>query len=251
MKTLIAPFCLPRKVVNRRIIILALLILSQSIQADDFKAGLQAYELGNYKAATESFRKAVAIEETAAARHNLALSAYQSDLPAEAVWQLERALRIEPNNKEYQFKLSALRQQLGLSSGQRTSLETAAYALRVEQWGWLGTVLLWGGFALWLFPLCLKIQPSRLIKTLRFLCLMILAGILAALEFHRKASKESILISEQASELRAAPAQAAPQTGLARSGERIHILDRHHDYCKVETESEATGWLPSEVLKSL
>ena len=86
---------------------------------------------------------------------------------------------------------------------------------------------------------------------MRFLSLLILAVALPALEFHRQSSQDSILISEQAVELRAAPAQAAPQTGLARSGERIRILESHQDYRKVETESEAQGWIPSKVLKNL
>ena len=184
MKSYCAQLFLPGQAAILRVIALALVILSPSIGADEFQAGLRAYEEGNYEAAVEAFNQAVEVKETAAARHNLALSAYQSDLPAEAVWQLERALRIEPANKEYQFKLSALRQQLGLSSGQRTWLEKAAYAMRAKQWGWLGTISLWGGVALWIVPICLKAQPARSVKALRFLCLLVLALTVPALEFH-------------------------------------------------------------------
>ena len=251
MKSLIAQRFLPKQAAILRVAGLALLLFSSLIQADDFQAGLKAYEEGRYDVATQSFEKALELGETAAIRHNLALCAYQSDLSAEAVWQLERALRIEPTNKEYQFKLGALRQQLGLSSGQATWIEAAARALRAKQWGWLATIAFWGSFALWVIPLSLKVRPTLITKVIRFLSLLILAVALPALEFHRQSSQDSILISEQAVELRAAPAQAAPQTGLARSGERIRILESHQDYRKVETESEALGWIPSKVLKNL
>jgi tetratricopeptide (TPR) repeat protein len=251
MKSKINPLSLSGKAVIHRIMALALLFFSPSIQADDFKKGLRAYEEGRYEAAAQSFEKILELGETAAVRHNLALSAYQSDLPAEAIWQLERALRIEPTNKEYQFKLGALRQQLGLSSGQPTWIESAARSLRAKQWGWLAAITLWGSFALWVIPFSLKIKPVLSIKIIRFLCLLVLGVSLPALEFLRQAGKNSILISEQAIELRAAPAQAAPETGLARSGERIRILESHEDYFKVETESEARGWIPGTVLKNL
>lgn len=218
---------------------------------DDFQDGLKAYETGNYDAASESFEKTAHLNETAAARHNLALSAYQSGQLANAVWQLERALRIEPHNKEYRFKLSSLRQQIGLPHGQPSWPNVAANTLSVPQWGGLATIALWGGLAAWVFPLALRHKPGLGLKAVRILSLLFLAATVPALEFHRRAANEGVIISEQSVELRAAPANAAPQTGLARPGERIRILDSHGDFDKIRTEGAASGWLPKEAFRRI
>ena len=81
-----------------------------------FQAGIEAYEQGAYETAKTEFSKTLETNETAAARHNLALTELQIKNPAEAVWQLERALLLNPSNSEYRNKLNLVRQQLGLAT---------------------------------------------------------------------------------------------------------------------------------------
>ena len=88
--------------------------LLSPIQADDFQSGLDAYHEAKYAEATVAFDRKLESSENAATRHNLALSLYQQGQATDAVWQLERALRLAPLNKTYIFKLGALRQILGL-----------------------------------------------------------------------------------------------------------------------------------------
>lgn len=235
----------------RGLIAFALLALSHTLWADDFQNGLKAYESGDFTAAAQSFEKAAGTGETAAARHNLALSAYQSGQPAEAVWQLERALRIEPRNKEYRFKLGALRQQLGLPPGPPSWPEAAASTLPAPQWAWLSTLALWTALAAWILPAACKHKPGLGLRAARILGLCLFAAAIPALEFHRRAESNGIVTSMQSIELRAAPADAAPQTGLARPGERVRILDSHGDFHRVRTEGAASGWLTREAFRRI
>ncbi|PDH28644.1 MAG: hypothetical protein CNE95_06220 [Puniceicoccaceae bacterium MED-G30] len=234
----------------RMLAVLAFLSLQGLAQAENFQNGIKAYEEGKFDAAIRFFEQSGNEKETAALRHNLALSFYQNGQPAEAIWQLERALHIEPRNKEYQFKHSALRQQLGLTPGEPTLLETAATLLSPAQWAWLATAAFWSGLAIWILQLTCKKKSTLGSKAVQILCLLLLVCALPALEHYRVGARKAVLISPDSVELRAAPAEAAPQTGLARPGERLRILDNHGDYAEVETEGAASGWIPKNTFRN-
>lgn len=222
------------------------LISIASAYADLFQEGIDAYHESEYAMATKSFENASAEEETGAARHNLALSLYQEGKPSKAVWQLERALLLEPHNEQFHFKLGALRQQLGLYATRPGWHELASQAISSQSWIIILTVSFWLLIAVWLLPRIGGFQTSLPLKAIRYLSLISLLVPASALFLNRHQSSLGIMISETPTELRAAPASAAPQSGLARPGERGQIVDRHNGFVEVETEGGARGWLNEE-----
>lgn len=239
------------KLISKWLLPLCLGLIGTSLHADDFAAGIKAYQDGHYAEASTAFERSLAEGEDAAARHNLALSQYQQGHPAEAVWQLERALRLEPLNQKYTLKLAALRQQLGLQKPVTTWWLRAAEVLTERTWTWiacagfwvLATAILLPRIAGWRRPLLLKLVMS-----------LAAAGLLlgsAALTIRATQQPAGIILSSDAVPLHHAPASAAPEAGLARAGERIRILDQHHQFLKVETEANISGWLHAESLRKL
>jgi tetratricopeptide (TPR) repeat protein len=216
-----------------------------------FETGLKSYEDGDYAAAIKAFETQVGVEETGAVRHNLALAHYQLGQPAEAVWQLERALRLAPHNEAYQYKLAALRGQLGLPPGEPDWWMLLSQALSPGAW----VLLLAGSFWIFLGTLllpCFAGRPLRLPGRVLILlsCLgLILGG--TALLLQRNLAHSGICLTENPTELRAAPAAAAPQTGIARPGERARPLERHNAYVKVRTEGGAEGWIEETKFRSI
>jgi hypothetical protein len=60
-----------------------------------------------------------------------------------------------------------------------------------------------------------------------------------------------VIVAKEAIALHHAPASAAPEAGLARPGERAHVLDQHNDFIKIKTEAEITGWIRAETFRAL
>jgi len=227
-------------------ILLHLFFLSLSailLSADPFQKGSEAYHASEYEKAQSFFKEALRQEESAAAHHNLALALYQTQQVSLAAWHLERALLLDPLNEEYHFKLGALRQVLSLPNTHPEWYLIGSRILSPSAWiAWLA-VAFWLSLGAFLLPLFGRFGASLSFKAMRLIGpgILILSGI--ALYLNRDLPARGIFIVDTPTTLHAAPASAAPQSGLCRPGERGRVLDQHGEYLKVITEGEARGWI--------
>lgn len=226
-----------------RLSLLFILTALTALGEDAFQLGIDAYHDSEYASAAEAFQKAANGEETAAARHNLALAHYQEGKVSEAIWNLERAVLLDPKNVEYQFKLGALRQQLGLPIARPEWHEVAGRALSQQDWILLLCLCFWVTLAAILLPKISGCRVNLYLRAARTLGLIGLIASAVALYHTRHLTSQGIVLSDTPATLHAAPASAAPQSGLARPGERARLIDSHGDYVELETEGGAQGWL--------
>ncbi|MDQ8206537.1 hypothetical protein QEH52_03390 [Coraliomargarita sp. SDUM461003] len=231
--------------------LLALLLASPLAQADSFSDGLDAYHAAQYAEAASAFERSLAESESAAARHNLALSLFQQGKAADAVWQLERAVRLAPTNRNYLYKLGALRQQLGLYKVPTTWWQSAANLLSQQTWIWSLCLSFWGLLASLLLPRIGGFRRPILLKLTSSFAAIALLISCAALTVRSTQQASGIVLSDSPIELRHAPASAAPEAGTARPGERARILDQHNQFLKIQTEAQITGWIDQATFRKL
>jgi tetratricopeptide (TPR) repeat protein len=219
------------------------LLCFKGLHADNLQEGIRAYEAKQYTQAIERFSAAIDSDnETASARHNLALAYFQSGQPAEALWQLERAHRLEPSDKELIVKTQALKQVLGLFSANEEWFEIASKQLSYAQWIILCASLFWILVALHLF-LRSKAYPLSAARILAWI-MLVAAAPLTYLSFLD--SKSGQIIRNQPVELRAAPASAAPATASRLPGSQGRILDAHENFYLIKTPEGPTGWISKD-----
>lgn len=236
---------------KQALVLVLLTSFALSLRADDFSTGLEAYEAGRYAEATEAFQLSLEEEETAALRHNLALSLYQQGRPAEAVWQLERALQLQPFNQNYRFKLGALRQQIGLYQPDNPWWLSAAQILSFGAWIWIAGLSFWVLLAAFALPRIAG-KPRRLVgKLVVSLSSVLLLLSLTAIALQKTNEITGIVVADAPTPLRHAPASAAPEAGQARPGERARQIDHHRKFLKIKTESGITGWIQADAIKKL
>lgn len=216
-----------------------------------FDAGIKAYEQGDYASAREQFLTALETNETAAARHNLGLTELQLKNTAETVWQLERALLLDPSNRDYSEKLGLVREQLGLTTEERNWPYTFSQIISFDIWKIITAIGFWLLVAAALLPWLSAKKASSLIQFLRICSLLALALSIAAIWLNLETRQSGIVLSTENSALRAAPAAAAPENGFARPGERAQVLDRHNDFYKIKTEGLASGWISKDDFRLL
>lgn len=227
------------------------LSITNALIAESFDTAVDAYHESNYEEAIEQFEEALTDGESAAARHNLALSYFQSDQLGEATWQLERAARLAPLNTSYQFKLGALRQQLGLYERSVNWWQSASSVLHINIWILIVAVCFWILLALILLPRMGRINRTLAVKLTTALSVIGLSLSSAAIVIHYFDMPTGIVIADEPSTLRHAPASAAPEAGIARPGERVKVSEHYKGFVKVESEAEIVGWLPEEDFRAL
>ncbi|MGZ0707222.1 hypothetical protein ACWPKO_02665 [Coraliomargarita sp. W4R53] len=231
--------------------LLAILASIAPAHADDFADGLEAYHESKYAESAAAFERSLAQNESAAAHHNLALSLFQQSKPAEAVWQLERAVRLAPTNQSYLYKLGALRQQLGLYKLPTTWWQSAANVLSQRTWIWIVSTCFWIIAAAIALPRMGGFRRTIIIKLSISFATIVLALGSAALIIRCTQQASGVIIASEPATLHHAPASAAPEAGIARPGERARILDQHNQFLKVETEANITGWIHKEAFREL
>lgn len=216
-----------------------------------FRSGIEAYEGGKYELATTKFNDALKINETAAARHNLGLTYFQMDRPAEAIWQLERALLLAPFNKNYREKLNATREQLGLMPITQKWYNVASQLLTPRNWMIIAVASFWLFLAAWILPRLGGFKKRPSVQFARLISLLVFALSLSALWLNSRMLQFGAILSDEATSLHAAPATAAPETGLVRPGERGRIIDQYNDFYQIESEGLTIGWISKDVFRPL
>jgi len=239
-------------VIRKTTWIIALGIVSFTpANANDFEDGLEAYHASKYAESAAAFERSLENSESAAAHHNLALSLFQQGKPAEAVWQLERAVRLAPTNQSYLYKLGALRQQLGLYKLPTTWWQSAASLLSQRTWIWIACAGFWILVAAILLPRIGGFRRPIVLKLSISFTAIALALSSAALFIRHTQQASGVIVSNEAVALHYAPASAAPEAGVARPGERARILDQHNQFLKIKTEADITGWIDAKAFREL
>ena len=100
-----------------------------------------------------------------------------------------------------------------------------------------------------MLPSITGIKPSIKIKSLRFLTLIALLLALPSAWLNLRMIEAGTVIANESVSLHAAPASAAPESGIARAGERARIIDTYKHFYEVETEGLATGWISKDVFR--
>jgi len=227
------------------------LVLANALRADSFDQGVEAYHTSEYAEAIQHFETGLQSGENPAARHNLALSYFQSGRLGEATWQLEQATRLSPLNTSYQFKLGALRQQLGLYENSGSWWQIASAVLSTSTWVLILAASFWLSLAFFLIPRASGKSLTLVFKLAATLCVTGLLLSITALTIQRLTLPAGLVIADEAVTLRHAPAGTAPEAGIARPGERLMISEEYEDFVKVKTEAEIVGWLPVDTFRPL
>lgn len=236
---------------NISTISIILTLFSFSLSFGSFERGLNLYEEGEYENAIQAFEVETNSQETGAVRHNLGVSYFQNGDLAGAIWNMERANLLNPENEAYRFKLNALREQVGLPPVTMSWKERATGILHHDQWMRVLIYLGLTSLAGYLFPIAAGWKHNSSVIILIGICTIgfVISGF--ALAEVRARLKKGTCLAETPTELHAAPAGAAPQTGLIRTGERALILERHKDFLRVSTEGGAEGWIHRDLFRQI
>jgi len=235
--------------VNFRIAIVLTLVFAWPIIAPSswaasetrFRAGVVAYEAGQFELAAQAFNDSLADKPAAGTLLNLGLAEWQGGHVGEAIVAWEQAGWLNPFDHAVPQNLTFAREMISVNPPELTWYEQASTWLPANCWTWLAGVSLWLAVALVTVPGFLRLRKAGWHQSVAALSLGVFLLSLAPSVGIVTRSKIGIIATKNTS-LRLTPTQAAEVVAALPPGEPVRELRRRGNYYFVHTQS-GDGWI--------
>jgi tetratricopeptide (TPR) repeat protein len=229
---------------TRPVLLLAWLALSQNCLAsgdDRFRAGMAAYEAGQYEPAAEAFRDSLAGKTAAGTLVNLGLADWQCGRTGGAIMAWEQAVWLDPFDRAAANNLLFAREAAQVNPLELTWFEETSTWLPANWWTWLAGGSLWLAVALVTLPGFFRIRRAGWHQMVAALSLGVFLLSLAPCIGIATRAKIGIVL-EGGTMLRLTPTQSAESSASLPLGEPLRELRQHGDFLFIHAQS-GNGWV--------
>jgi tetratricopeptide (TPR) repeat protein len=225
-------------------LIFALLVVTQnSFAAEEnlFRAGIAAYEAGQYDLAAQSFRDSLATQTASGTLLNLGLAEWRRGREGEAILSWERATWLDPFNRDARNNLLFARENAEVNPPELSWFEFASTWLPADTWTWIAGGSLWLAVAMVTLPGIFRARKAGWHQTLAALAFGIFILSLAPSVGIVTRSKIGIILEKNAP-LRQTPTREAEVVSLLPAGEPARELRERGNFIFVRTQN-GNGWI--------
>jgi tetratricopeptide (TPR) repeat protein len=232
------------KILKFFILILALQLAAQNSFAageTGFRAGVAAYEAGQFDLAAQAFRAALAKKPAAGTLVNLGLAEWQRGKTGEAILAWQQAAWLDPFSRAAQENLLYARESASVNPPDLNWFEQASTWLPANLWTLIAGGSLWLAVALVTLPTILRIRKASWHQTVAALALGVFLLSLAPSVGIFTRAKIAIVTGKNTS-LRLTPTQTAEIIASLPPGEPVRELRVRGNYFFVRTQN-GNGWI--------
>lgn len=224
-----------------------------------------AYMNDDFKSAAMLYQEAIdSLGPSAERYYNLGNAYYRSDLPGMAIVSYERALRLDPTNKDIRDNLEFVNSKIVDRISPATSLvggvaDNIAAKIHPNAWAWAGIisfVIALAGVCIWFFGTGVALRKVGFFGAGILLLFCILANILGY-RAARKASAGNMAVVTAPSVILSttprAPKDRSEEAMLLHEGTKITILDSlstaNDTWFDVKVDDNHRAWISSEAIE--
>lgn len=219
------------------------------------------YSSENYQEAIASYESILQSgQQSAEVFFNLGNAHYKLNQIGPAIYNFEKALQLEPGDKEIKNNLK-FAQQMRVDAVQplaenpvKKFLKELATSLSVDNWAYVSIMLALVAVLLFLlYHYAATTGKKRLFFTLTmaFLLLMITSIVAAAYSRNLKEEDTQAIVFTTETITRAEPKQSADPSFTIHEGTKVTILEEYQEWAHIELANGSKSWLPLSDLKKL
>ncbi len=226
------------------LLLLLLLAIAQNSQAkveNLFRAGIEAYQNGEFTQASQTFRDSLAEQPAAGTLLNLGLAEWHQGRVGQAMLAWEQATWLDPFNRDARNNLLYARETLQINPPELTWFEQASTWLPANLWTWIAGGSLWLAVGMVTVPGFFRLRKADWHQTLAALALGVFLLSLAPSAGIVTRSKIGI-VTENNTSLRLTPAPSSEVITSLPPGEPVRELRRRGNYLFVHTQN-GNGWV--------
>lgn len=245
----------------KKYLYLFLLIFQVSLAQTAFEKGNQFYQKENYKAAISSYESIINDgKQSAELYFNLGNSYYKLRKVAPAIYNFEKALLLNPNDKDIQTNLDFARKmaiddiKVMPKVGFNKLIQDVTSNYHYDTWAWISVVF---AFVFLLFFVGYYFSQTTLLKRIFFTGMfVVLLGISLSVasgiyeKNHYKNEKPAIVFTEIAT-VKSEPKATSSDAFVLHEGTKVYVLENIANWKKIELTDETTGWIEADAIKEL
>lgn len=245
----------------KKYLYLFLLIFQVSLAQTAFEKGNQFYQKENYKAAISSYESIINDgKQSAELYFNLGNSYYKLHKVAPAIYNFEKALLLNPNDKDIQTNLDFARKmaiddiKVMPKVGFNKLIQDVTSNYHYDTWAWISVVF---AFVFLLFFVGYYFSQTTLLKRIFFTGMfVVLLGISLSVasgiyeKNHYKNEKPAIVFTEIAT-VKSEPKATSSDAFVLHEGTKVYVLENIANWKKIELTDETTGWIEADAIKEL
>ncbi len=244
--------------------IILLLFFSTGLQAQleiPFDSATAAYNSGDYEKAISYYQEILDKgKHSAALYYNLGNSYYKLNRIAPSIYYYEKALLLDPTDKEIQNNLAYAQQMtlddiIPLPETTISKLyKSITASLSFDGWSFLAV-----GFVI-IFVLSyiafyyLRYSTHKRLAFITSICAVILAAIstlIALLEYKDFMTHQPAIVFSEEIGVRTEPNNQSTESFVLHEGTKVNVLEGYGDWKKIELSDGQTGWIPSKEIRIL
>lgn len=221
---------------------------------------IAAYQEAKYDRAIDIYEEVLASgTHSVAVYFNLGNAYFKVGNIPEAILNYERALLLDPSDKEVAENLDFVRTKIPVEPEPLPAFFLHAWWLAGSQffsagaWGTMGLILLWiaaGGWIVWLLGKTRQLKKNGFMTGLAGILLAILPLALAfGRKNHENAGTYAILMEESA--LLRAPDDASQVLVPLEEGWKVSCIESFEGWHKIRLGNGDEGWVPAEDIKKI
>jgi tetratricopeptide (TPR) repeat protein len=241
------------------------ILLSSPLLATDaeqvFKEAAQAYQQGNYSVAIEKYESILkASVFSKELYYNLGNSYYRINQTGKAILNFERALRLDPSDKEIQHNLSLSQSHIVENIEPLNDIFILRWVkilrggLASNTWAFLSILTLWlgiAGFIIWLMGKERLWKKRGFISGLVFTPLSILLFLMAQKGATDLAANRFGIITVKEVALKTSADANAPTSFTLHEGVKVEIVDKVSNLTRVLLPNSEEGWIENNAVEKI
>ena len=243
--------------------IFALFISTISVAQNDtlFKAGNTLYNEGKYAEAIDKYETILESKQHSAALYfNLGNAHYKLNNIAPSIYYFEKALQLEPNDKEIQNNIAFARNmtidaidvvpEVGFSKLFKNLTNTMSF----DNWAYTSimTMLLFVIlYLIYYFSHSTRKKRLTFIGSTSFLLLTCVTLFFAFNKFNIDKNDRPAIVFSQEALVKSEPNLRSEESFRLHEGTKVQILDTVKNWKKIKLSDGKTGWISSEDIKAL
>lgn len=242
------------------LILLGLLLPGTTIAANKDTAD-KAYITGDYQLAIKEYTQLLKGHKNALLYYNLGNAYYRTNDITHAVLSYERALQLEPGNKDIRFNLQFARSKTIDKIAEDNEMffitwyKSCVNFTSVDNWAYISIIALIGFLAfllLYLFSNKLLFRKGGFYASICFLCLFIVSMVFSYQQkYNLQNSTGAIVISPSVSVYKT-PTQNNASQFIIHEGTRVDIIDQGmKNWWNIKLADGREGWIPSSSIEKI